>query len=115
MADGADQARVLLNSQHLFRIGQRVGDRDFHLDVLAGLHALDRLRGVELRWRRENHGVDVVPLDGRLQVVERIGHVIVRRHLSSDLDIRVYDDGHFSVIDLLQTVEVFSAECARPG
>jgi hypothetical protein len=48
VAHHADQAGFPLFGEHRFRIGEAVGERDFDLDVLAGVHALDRLGGVHL-------------------------------------------------------------------
>jgi hypothetical protein len=61
VADHADQPGFLLLGDHRFGIGPAVGQRDFHLHVLARLHAGDRLRGMHLGRRAQDHGVDIGP------------------------------------------------------
>ena len=48
MAGHGDQTGLLLHGIDLLRIGQRVGDRNLDLDVLAGPHDLDGLGGMHL-------------------------------------------------------------------
>ena len=51
MAAHCHQARLLLQCHHRPSVGQRVGQWNFDLYMLACLHARDRLCGVHLRRR----------------------------------------------------------------
>ena len=68
VTDHADAAGVMLHACDLARVRPVVGERDLDLHVLAGPHALDGLRGVQLRRCRQDHGVDAGP-------VERLGEL----------------------------------------
>jgi hypothetical protein len=60
VADHADKARFLLLRQHRLAVGPAVGQRNFHLHVLARVHAGDGLGSVHLGGGAQDHRIDVV-------------------------------------------------------
>ena len=63
MTDHADEAGFLLLLLHGLGIGPGIGQGDFHLHMLARVHAGDRLIGMHLRRRAQDHRIDVVALE----------------------------------------------------
>ena len=114
MADHRHLAGGLLGGEHRLRVGQAVGQRNFHLHVLAGLEAGDRLGGVHLGGRAEDHGVDVAR--------ERLGELgagVVDPVLGGDglggLQPAADEADHLHALDLGQAVEVLLPEGAGAG
>ncbi len=68
MPGHGDQTACLLRLVDRRRVRQRIGDRNFDLDVLAGLQALNCLCRLHLGRRGDNCGVDA-------GLVERLGEV----------------------------------------
>ena len=68
VADHADESGLLLDAVDLFCVRPAVGQRDLHLHVLAGSHRRDRLSGVHLGGRAQDHRVDVVAREYLVEV-----------------------------------------------
>jgi hypothetical protein len=62
MADHEDAAVRPGGRDGAFRVGYSKRDRLFHQHILAGFHRLDRCFGMELRWKRHNDRIDVIPV-----------------------------------------------------
>ncbi len=67
-----DEPGALLRFQGLFRILEAVGQRDFHLHMLAGFQALDGLLRMHLRGRGEDHRIEA----GLLEALGKIAGVM---------------------------------------
>ncbi len=83
--------------------------------MLARVHGLDRLVGVHLRRRAQDHRIDIVAgehlfiVGGGEADAVFLGHGLRRFEPASD------QRGHFHAIDVLQSVEVLFTECAAAG
>ena len=64
-ADGEDLLGLLDRLGDLAGLVDRVGHRLFAVDVLAGLHGVDRHLGVPVVGRGDQDGVDVLALEDR--------------------------------------------------
>ncbi len=113
MAAHRDEAGRLLHRDDRFSVLQAVGERDLDLHVLAGLEALDRLRGVHLRRRREDHRVEA----GQLQGVGELGRhmadaVCLGRGLLRLVEFAPDERDDLDPVDQLDAVEMLEAEGA---
>ncbi len=83
--------------------------------MLAGVEALQRLRGMHLGWRAEDHGVE--PVDG--EAVGEVGRDVRDAVLLSDVlglaELAPDQRDHLDAVDQAQRVEVLDAECPGSG
>ncbi len=115
VADHAGQAGFLLLSQHCLGIAQAVGERDLDLDMLARVHALDRLVGVHLRGRAQDHRVDIVPREAVGEIGRRMADAIFVGDRLGRFEAAADEGDDLDAVDQLEAVEMFFTECAGTG
>jgi len=115
VADHADQPRLPLLGEHGLRIRQTVGERNFDLNMLACFHALDCLRGVHLRRRAQDDGIEA----GLLQRLGQIGAGMADPIFGGDglgrLQPAPDQAHHLGAFDIAQAVEMLFSEGAGTG
>ena len=103
----------LLRRDHRLGVLEAVGERDFHLHVLAGLEALQRLGGVHLGRRRQDDGVEL----GQFEAVGEIGRDMADAVFGGGLfrlvEFAPHQRDHLDAVDQLDAVEMLEAEGAR--
>jgi hypothetical protein len=115
MADHADEAGLLLLGVDRLRVGPAIGHRDLDLHVLAGLHALDRLRGVDLRRRAEDRRVGVGARQRLAQISRHIGNAVFLGYLLGRLQSPTDQRDALHAVNFLDPVQMLLSEraCAR--
>ena len=83
--------------------------------MLAGLHALDGLRGVHLRRRAEDDGVDAGQGERFGEFGGGVLDAILLGGFARRLDAAADDAGHVDAADRLDGVEMLEAEGAGAG
>ena len=83
--------------------------------MLAGLQALDRLRGVHLRRRRENDRIEAGYLSAFGEIGGRMGDAIFRRRLVRLVEFAADQRDALDAVDQLDRIEMFEAESAGAG
>jgi hypothetical protein len=78
-----DQAGLLLQRCHCLGTGERVGERDLDLHMLARLQARDRLLGVHLRRRAQDHRIDILQREAVGEIGRDVGDAVFRRRRSA--------------------------------
>ena len=81
VADHGDEPASLLLRGHRVGVLKAVRERDLDLHMLACLKALKRLRGVHLRRRRKDHGVEPRNLEGVGEIGRDVADPVLRRRL----------------------------------
>ena len=94
------------------RIGQLIGERNLDLHVLAGVHALDRLRGVQLRRRAQDGGGDARARQRVGEIRGGVRHAILARDFFSGRQLSTDDRHHFDAVDQFARIEMLLAEGA---
>ena len=104
----------LLHRDDGFRVLQIVGERNLDLHMLAGFQTLQRLRGVHLGRRRQNHRVEA----GKLEAVGEIGgdvsDAVFGRGLLRLVELASDERNHLDPVDQFDAVEMLEAEGAGP-
>ncbi len=107
--------RFLRAAHDRFRVLQTVGERNLDLDVLARLEAGDRLRGVQLRRRAQDHRVDLRQREAVGKVVGDVADPVFRRNLPRLAELAAHDRDDVDAVDQPDGVEVLGAEGAGAG
>jgi hypothetical protein len=115
MADHCDLARSLLHARNLLGVGQPIRERDLHLHVLARLEAGDRLAGVDLRGRGQDHGIDIGPRETLLELRRDVTDAEPRGDLLCRIERAADERDHLHTIDLGHGFEMLDAERAGTG
>ena len=115
VADHGDEPGLLLHRDDRLGVLQAVGERNLDLHMLAGLEALQRLRGVHLRRRRQNHRVEPRQLEGLGEIGRDVADAVFRRRLLGFVELAPDERDHLDPVDLLDRVEVPEAEGAGAG
>ena len=115
MADHAGEPGLLLLFIDRFGIGPAIGERDFHLHMLARLHALDRLGGVHLGRRRQDYRFDAGLADGFRQVRGDVPNTVFVGNLLGLFQAPPDARHHLVAVDAGDAVKMFLAERAGPG
>ena len=115
VADHGDEPGFLLLRDHRFGVLQAVGERNLDLHMLAGLEALQSLRGVHLRRRRQDHRVEPRNLQAVGEIGRNVADAIFRRRLLGLVELAPDERDDLDTVDLLDRVEVFQAEGASAG
>ncbi len=110
-----DQAAVPLARDDGLRVGQPVGERNLHLHVLAGVQAGQRLRGVHLRGRAQDHRVDVAARQALGQVGRDVADAVLARHLGGLVELAADQRDNLDAVDQPHGVQMLEAEGAGPG
>ncbi len=113
MADHADEAGLLLLGVDRLGVGPAIGDGDLDLHVLAGLHALDGLLGMDLRRRAEDHGIGVGPGQGLAQIGRDVRNPVFLGDLLGRLQSPADQRDAFDAVDFLDPVQMLLSERAR--
>ena len=108
-----DKPGLLLQIGHGLRIAQRVRKRDLDLNMLAGLHAGDRLRRMHLGGRAENDGIDLAQDQAVGEVRRDVRNAVFGGDLSGRLEPAPDQRHHLHAVDVLDAVQMLDAE--RPG
>ena len=115
MTAHGDQSRFALLLHHRLGVHQAVRQGDFHFHVLAGPEALQRLGGVDLGGRAENHGVHL----GQCQAVGQVGGHMTDAILVGDglglLQHPSHQGNDLHAVDILDAVEMLDAERTGAG
>ena len=112
VTDHAYPTGLALHACHVLGVSPAVGERDLDLDVLAGAHALDCLRRVQLRGGGEDHGVDARPVEYLCELRGGVWNAKPGRGLPGLLG-RASDQGDdFDAADRTDRLEMFLTECA---
>ncbi len=113
VADHADQAGLLLHLIDGLGIVPAVGERNLHLHVLAGLHALDRLLRVHLRRRAQNRGARRPAAPARRSSSRRrVRDAVLLRDFLRRCELPADDRHDFDAVDLLDRIEMLLPERA---
>ncbi len=107
-----DQAGLLLQRHHFLSALERVGERNFDLDMLAGLQACQRLFGMQLRRRAENDGIDFGQRQAARQVGADMRNAVFVGDLAGFFQVAADQRDDFDAVDVLDAVEVLDAEGA---
>ena len=83
--------------------------------MLAGAHDGDRLRGVQLGRRAQDHRVDVVAGERLVEVGGGVGDAVPLRNFLRLFQLATDDRGDLHSVDVAQAVEVLDAEGAGAG
>ena len=110
-----DEPGSLLHGDDSFGVRQAIGERNLHLHVLARLEALDRLRGVHFRRRRENHRVEPRKFEAFGEIGRHMADAIFRRSLLRLVELAPDERYRLDPVDRLDRVEMLEAEGAGAG
>ena len=112
VADHGHEARCRLHRRDRLGVLEAVGQRDLDLHVLAGLEALDRLGGVHLGGRRQNHRVEAGKLQRLGKLGRRVADAIFFGRLLRLVEFAPDERDHLDPVDPLDAVEMLEAEGA---
>ena len=107
-----DEPGALLHRDDGFRVLQTVGERNLDLHMLAGFHALQRLRGVHLGRRRQNDGVELRELEAVGKIGRHVTDAVIGRGLLRLVELAADQRDDFDPVDQLDPVEMLEAEGA---
>ena len=115
MADHGDEPGRLLRRDHRFGVLQTVGERDLDLHMLAGLEALQRLRGVHLRRRRQDDRIEPRQFEGLGEIGRDMGDAVFRRRVPGLVQLTADERDRLDPVDQFDCVEMSKAEGAGAG
>jgi hypothetical protein len=105
-------ARFLLHLHDFLGILQVVGHRDFDHHVLAGAHALDRLRRMHLGRCREQHRLEARLPEALGEIARVVRNAELLRDLARGLRVAPGQRDHLDAGDLLDGFQMLDAEGA---
>jgi len=115
MADHAGKPGFLLFLVDRLGIRPSIGKRYFHLHMLAGIHAGNRLFRMHLRRRGEDDGFDARLRDGFVQFGGDVGNAVFIGNFLRLFQAPADDGYHFVAVDPGNAIQVLLTECAGPG
>src|SRR5690606_10634408 len=88
--------------------------RNLDLDVLAGTHDLLRLLRMDLRWRRDDRGIDAGLRERLVEIRGPVRNTVLLRNRFGGLGAASREADDLDAVDVLQSVEMLSPECSLP-
>ena len=115
VATHGDQARGLLQVHHLLTVFEDIAQGDLDLHVLAGLEAVERLTGVHLSRRAQDHSVEFLDLEGLGQIGGDVTNPVLGGDFPGFVQLTANERDHLNPIDVLNAIEMLDAKCAGTG
>ena len=112
VADHRHETGFPLHRRDRLGVLEAVGQGDLDLHVLAGLEALDRLGGVHLGRRRQDHGVEAGELQRLGKLGRRVADAVFLGRLLRLVELAPDERDHLDPVDPLDAVEMLEAEGA---
>ena len=100
---------------HFLTFSIHITQRNFHLDMLACFKAGKRLRGMHLRGRAEDYGIEFFDFQGLRQIGGHMGDAIFGGHFLRLAQIATDQGDDFHIVNQFECIQMLDAESACAG
>ena len=115
MTAHGDQTGLLLQRDDFLRILKVIGQRNFHLHMFAGFQAGDGLRGVHLRGRAQDDGVEFRQSQAVSQLGGDVLDAVLASHFLRLFQVTANQRDHLHAVNVFDAVQMLDAEGAGAG